>query len=257
MAHTLVVHPDFKKYEQQLRGVLANFEQSGTALVETGRNHIRKVELGKEVLTIKRFKTPNIFNGLVYRYLRKSKARRSYEYALRLSELGIGTPQPIAYSEELGFTLKTSFYICRYLDYDLDFRTLNHNPLYPDREGVLRAVARFTYQMHQNGINFLDHSPGNTLIKNDGEGGYYCYLIDLNRMRFEQLGFKGRMRNFRRLWPSRTMLRIMADEYAKLSGHGFEETHHWMSHYARRFMRKVNAKKLRRRRREALRRGER
>jgi hypothetical protein len=247
MAHTLVVHPDFKEYEQQLRVVLDNFEQSGTALVETGRNHIRKVELGGEVLTIKRFKTPNLFNGLVYRYLRKSKARRSYEYALRLSGLGIGTPQPIAYSEELGLTLRTSFYICHFLDYDLDFRVLNHNPLYPDREGVLRAVTRFTYQMHQNNINFLDHSPGNTLIKKDEGGGYHCYLIDLNRMRFEKLSFKQRMRNFRRLWPSKTMLRIMSDEYAKLSVRTFEETHHWMSYYARKFMRKANTKKLRRR----------
>jgi len=249
MARTLVVHSDFKKDQERLGRLLSDFGHSGTALVDTGRNHIRKVALDNQQLTIKKFKTPGFFQGLVYRFVRKSKARRSYEYALRLRDLAIGTPEPVAYFERFGPGLKESYYICRYLDYDLDFRVLNHNPQYPNREEILRAVTRFTYQMHEQGVHFLDHSPGNTLIRKEEDGRYHCYLIDLNRMRFERLSFKKRLRNFRRLWLSKTMLRIMADEYAQLSGRSFDETHYWMSYYARKFMRKANAKKLRRRRR--------
>jgi hypothetical protein len=36
--------------------------------------------------------------------------------------------------------------------------------------------------MHEASINFLDHSPGNTLIVKKSEGKYDFYLVDLNRM---------------------------------------------------------------------------
>jgi hypothetical protein len=44
---------------------------------------------------------PHLINKIVYKKFRKSKARRSYEYATLLLDKGIGTPQPIAFLENL------------------------------------------------------------------------------------------------------------------------------------------------------------
>ncbi len=67
------------------------------------RNKIKLFELEGKTINIKSFKIPHLINKIAYKYFRKSKARRSYEYANRLIENGIGTPQPIAYAEN--FTL--------------------------------------------------------------------------------------------------------------------------------------------------------
>ena len=76
---------------------------------------------------------------------------------------------------------------------------------------------------------------------------YSFYLIDLNRMRFEVMDFDKRMHNMRRLWLSKTMITIMAAEYAKLNNKSVEETHALLTKYSRAFQKKVNSKKLRKR----------
>jgi hypothetical protein len=60
------------------------------------RNVIKLFDLNGQTINIKSFKVPNIVNKVAYKY-RKSKAKRSFEYATILLENGIGTPQPLAY----------------------------------------------------------------------------------------------------------------------------------------------------------------
>ena len=251
MAKTLVLHPDHKANKAQFEEAINGFEANKDFVTKGDRNTIKKVSVDGNTYVIKKFKTPGFFQGLVYRFLRKSKARRSFEYASRLIELGINTPHPVCYSETFSVGLKESFYVCKHLEYDFDFRVLNHNPKWPNRDEILRQVAAFTYRLHENKVNFLDHSPGNTLIVEKGNGAYDFYLIDLNRMKFESMSFEKRMCNFRRLWLSKHMINIMADTYAKLSNNTFELTHSLMTHYSRAFQKKVNAKKVRRRRRNS------
>ncbi len=249
MKENWVVHPTYTAHAEVLREVISQFSSKGEYVVEGDRNTIKKVALDGTVFNIKKFKTPNIFQSLVYQFLRKSKAKRSFEYASKLLEADIHTPFPVAYLERFSFGLKESFYVSKHLDYDFDFRVLNHNPKWPNRAEILRQMTQFTFQLHEHGIEFLDHSPGNTLIVNKGNQQYDFYLIDLNRMRFGQLDFKQRMKNFRRLWLSKTMINIMAPVYANLYGTSEAETHDLMTFYSRKFQRKINLKKLRRRKR--------
>ncbi len=93
----------------------------------------------------------------------------------------------------------------------------------------------------------MDHSPGNTLIMDHGNDNYEFYLIDLNRMRFEPMDFNARMHNFRRLWLSKTMMKVMAEEYAELYNKPVDGTYALMLKYSRGFQKKINSKKLRRR----------
>ena len=67
------------------------------------RNKIKLFDLERTQINIKSFKVPNLINTIAYKYFRKSKARRSFEFANILLENKIGTPQPIAYFENSNF----------------------------------------------------------------------------------------------------------------------------------------------------------
>ena len=247
MATRFFVHPKYTSIESALRTAIDSFSANKDYVVKGERNIIKKMTIDGVTFNIKKFRTPRFPQNVVYQYLRKSKAQRSFEYASVLIEKGIHTPHPVAYLEHKQGGLKDSYYISEHLDYDFDFRVLNHNPKWPDRSEILRQMAAFTFRLHENDINFLDHSPGNTLIKKKEDGNYDFYLIDLNRMRFETMDFKKRMHNFRRLWLSKTMITIMAEEYATLYGKPEAEVHALMTKYSRAFQKKVNSKKIRRR----------
>ncbi|MFL0353797.1 lipopolysaccharide kinase InaA family protein [Xanthomarina sp. GH4-25] len=183
----------------------------------------------------------------MYKYIRKSKAKRSFEYANRLIASDILTPFPIAYIENTNvFGLTTSYYISKHVNYDFDFRDLIHKPLFPNRKIILQQFTAFTFKLHENHIDFLDHSPGNTLIVEKQDKQYDFYLIDLNRMRFKTMDFNKRMHNFRRLWLSKSMVKIMSETYSELYHTSYKETYSLMLKHSRAFQKKVNSKKLRR-----------
>lgn len=205
-------------YTEEVTRVIETFGTAGELFVKGKRNTIKIFHAGGLMLNVKSFKVPNFINKLVYAYIRKSKARRSFEFAHILLDKGIGTPQPVAYFENTGaFGLKDSYYVSEHLLPDLTFRELVSYPDYPDHENILRQFTRFSFRLHEAGIEFKDHSPGNTLIKKTGEGNYDFFLVDLNRIAFHQdLGFDLRMENLKRLTPKEEMVRVMSNEYAKL-----------------------------------------
>lgn len=248
MRKNFIVHSKFDDLKYEIEETLHNFSNVGTYVVKGNRNHIKKIDIQGNAFNIKKFKKPNFFQSLVYKFIRRSKARRSYEYANKLLENNINTPFPAAYYETFNVGLKESYYISEQVDYDLEFRTLIHQPWFKDREEILKQFARFTFLLHENDINFLDHSPGNTLINVKEDGSYDFQLIDLNRMRFETMSFDRRMYNFRRLWLSKAMVKIIAMEYSELINKDYYVVHQVMLKYSRAFQKKINSKKLRRRR---------
>ncbi|GAA4776432.1 MULTISPECIES: Kdo domain containing protein [Flavobacterium] len=213
------INPKFLALEKRLLTIISNFDNQGEVLVKGQRNSIKLFTEENLVINIKSFKKPNLVNKFVYRFFRKSKAQRSYEFALELLKKGIGTPNPIGYFENRSlFTLQDSYYACEHLKYDLTYRELVETD-YPDADNILRQFTQFTYMMHQKGVEFLDHSPGNTLIQNKGNGKYEFFLVDLNRMKFhESIDFKTRMKNLSKITPHKEMVAVMSNEYAKLSG---------------------------------------
>ncbi len=216
-----IFHNDFKDYNNKLDAIINGFETSGILLGGGERNVLKQFSLNSIKVNVKAFKIPNLFNQIVYKYFRKSKAQRSFEYANVLLDKGIGTPQPIAYYEFPKLLLfKKSFYLSQHINYDLTYRELTKDLNNPEHEKILRAFTQFTYKLHKNHIYFLDHSPGNTLIKNSDKG-YEFYLVDLNRMIFRPMTFEIRIRNFERLTIHKSMVEIMSEEYSKCSGEDF------------------------------------
>ncbi|WP_130736145.1 lipopolysaccharide kinase InaA family protein [Flavobacterium sp. J27] len=243
------IFPTYKNIKELILSSIDNFHTSGKLLAAGKRNTIKLFQVD-EVLTlnIKSFKKPIVINQIIYNYFRKSKAQRSFEYASILLEKGIGTPQPIAFKTNTNFIgLQDSYYVCEHILCDLTYKELVETD-YPDGENILRQFVHFTYKLHQNGIEFKDHSPGNTLIKNKHDGSYQFYLVDLNRMNFHtQMNFKTRMKNLSRLTPKKEMVMIMSNEYAKLSGEDetvvFETMWQLTTDFQKRFHRKKKLKK--------------
>ncbi|NQX84321.1 MAG: Kdo domain containing protein [Flavobacteriaceae bacterium] len=237
------INDAFCAYESNLNLIIQNYETQGQPYGNQERNSLKTFELNDRVVNVKSFKIPNVFNQIAYSFFRKSKACRSYEYANKLINLEIGTPQPIAYYESKAFFLfKKSFYISEHLDYQLTYRELIDEFDYPDHERILRAFVKFTYELHEKQILFLDHSPGNTLIKKEN-GTYKFYLVDLNRMKFKALSFEERMKNFDRLSKHKFMVEIMSDEYAKLSGISYDKVYAAMWQNIQSFQEKFYRKK--------------
>ncbi len=242
------VNPEFKLIENEIRSAFQNFENTGSDFIIGERNKIKIFEIGGQKINVKSFKIPNKFNQFVYKHFRKSKARRSFEFANLLLGKGIGTPTPVAFMENFsGLGLQKSFYASLHQEYDLTFRELVEIKDFPDEESILRQFTRFCYKMHEAGIEFKDHSPGNTLIKNSGNKQYEFFLVDLNRMNFhDMMSTELRMKNLSRLTPKKEMVKIMAEEYAEISGENpeklFELLWGFTENFQRRYHRKLRTK---------------
>lgn len=207
----------FKSEENSIQQIISSFDSSGELFGNGDRNKIKLFDLNGKIVNVKSFKIPHFINKIAYKYFRKSKAKRSFEYANKLIELGIGTPEPIAFVEFSSLLgLENSYYVSEHLLCDLTYRELVEVPDYPDRDNILRQFTKFSFDLHEKGIEFLDHSPGNTLIKKNANGNYDFFLVDLNRMEFHtEMSFETRMKNLCRLTPLKEMVATMSNEYGK------------------------------------------
>jgi hypothetical protein len=234
------IHKYFIGHSVFFDDIIYNFDTKGEDFGDQDRNFIKLFQLEETTVNVKSFRIPNSINQIVYRFFRKSKAQRSFEYAQQLQNLKIGTPQPIAFYEyKTLFLFKKSFYISEQLEYDLTYRELTTDFDYPDYEEILRAFSRFTHNLHEKQVCFLDHSPGNTLIKKIGDK-YQFFLVDLNRMEFKPLDFEMRIRNFSKLTIHKSMIAIMSDEYAKCSGEDYNLIFDLMWKYTQDFQNKYH-----------------
>lgn len=177
----------------------------------------------------KSFAVPPLWRGIIYGLFAKSKARRSYEYAQRLSEL---TPAPIAYREVriLGI-LRQSDYACRLSECTHTFNELIGHPEFPNRQQILQSIGRFTAELHRRGIWHQDYSGGNILFNDDGSR---IEIVDLNRIRFSIPSQP--LLAFERLNIDREALATMVRAYAQQTGINAEPaieyviSHRWKKH---------------------------
>ena len=198
------------------------FGDSFGSLIYKGRNELREYNYKGKDLVIKSFAKPNLINRIVYGLFRSSKAQRSYEYADMLLKAGIGTPEPVGYcTERIGLLFTRSYYIslkseCPYVYYDLIKKHFDN------QEQILRAIARTTATMHDHGYLHKDYSRGNILFRETGNE-VKVEIIDLNRIRFMEIGMEMGCKNFERLPGTPEMFAILADEYAKARGFEADE----------------------------------
>ncbi|MBR6018088.1 MAG: glycosyltransferase [Paludibacteraceae bacterium] len=173
-------HRSWSRFLNRLRSVkqVGTFDRWTEGQVIDARRNILRVTEG---VVVKQFRTPCLWRGIWYGWFGKSKARRSYEYALRMEGL---TPAPIAYREvRVCGVLRESWYACRQSECPHTFIELIEHPDFPNREHILRAIGRFTAELHRRGIWHPDYSQGNILFNDDAS---HIEVIDLNRIRWRR-----------------------------------------------------------------------
>jgi len=180
--------------------------------IHKARNELKIINYGAKDTVVKSFKIPHPLNRIVYSFFRSSKAKKSYNYSLKLEDF---TPKPIGYIEFYSsFLLKESYFVSEKFDYDFTIREPLLDDNFKDKKEILKAFARFTLQLHNANIFHKDYSPGNILIKKD-KGNYIFKIVDINRMGFFKLSIDDRAKNFSKLWARDDELEIIATEYQK------------------------------------------
>ena len=241
----LIFAEDFSQHRNEILLILEKFKNEGTLIGNGSRNIIKFFDLNGLILNFKSFKQHNIINRHVYKFYRKSKARRSFEYAHLLISKSYHTPRPIAYIENHDFIgLTSSYYISEQLE---DSRTLTDilgDPSFPDRTKIIKEYTSLMYRLHNDGIQFIDNSPNNFLIKKEDDK-YCIYMVDLNRMNFyDSIAPDKRLKNFARLTNDPEIIKIIAEEYALLSGNTPEYCSEKIFQAASRMLLKRRIKKI-------------
>ena len=206
------LNPALKGFEKFLFDIKEYFLSNNTS-IHKARNELKIINYNDTDIVVKSFKVPNIINQIVYSFFRDSKAKKSYEYSLKIGDF---TPQPIGYIEfynNLSF-LKESYFLSEEFKYDFTIREPLLEKDFDDRDGIFRAFANFTLQLHEAGIFHNDYSPGNILIKKDKDG-YTFKIVDINRMKFFKLSEDDRAKNFSKLWADDDVLLTISQEYTK------------------------------------------
>jgi hypothetical protein len=214
-----VLSDAFSQYKNDILNILKNFKNEGVIVGHGNRNIVKYFEVDGLKFNFKSFKQHNIINRHVYKYYRKSKSRRSYEYAQMLLDKGFFTPKPVAFIENhdlIGVT--SSYYVSEQLENVFTLGDALYNPDFVNRETIINGYTQLIFNLHENGIIFIDNASGNFLIKKiDGE--YRFFLVDLNRMSFyDEINISKRLQNFERLTNDLEIIKLISAEYAKLSG---------------------------------------
>jgi len=199
-----------QKYLCLVKGIREYFSNVDT-LIWDRRNKIKVVTFETEEVVVKSFKVPHIINRIAYTFFRDSKAKKSYDNSLKIAAF---VPRAIGY---VSFTkyglLYDSYFLSEAYHYDLTIREPLTQENYKDKELLFDTFARFTHSLHEVGIEHLDYSPGNILIKKKADG-YEFKLIDINRMQFRELSTEDRIENFSKLWAKDEDLILIIKFYA-------------------------------------------
>jgi len=210
----ITLNPKYPELKPLAEHIERHFQDSSTILHQK-RNEIKAVSFAGENYVVKAFRKPNFINRFVYRYFRASKAKRSYEYSLKIGEELC--PEAIAYIEEhKSLQLLKSYYISHHFDYDFEIRAVLSDQNFTNREEILREFSKFTYDLHQKNILHRDYSPGNILVKKSkGEAKKYHFkIVDVNRMQFKTLSLEDRLGNFVRLAKDDKTMKTIVDQYS-------------------------------------------
>lgn len=237
----IVINPEYSFLTDFINDLPENFF-SGGEIIYNERNVLKRYQVQGVDMIVKSFKVPILVNRIAYAFFRKSKAYRSYEYALEILRRGGNTPAPIAYIEEYkDGLLNRSYYISIF---DARATTIREymDGSNLDAEAMWRSFVRFTINIHRSGILHIDYSPGNVLMETKSDGSFRFSLIDINRLRFKEVSQEEALSNFDRLALSVEVSTRLAEIYAEECSLDKNETVRKINKYSDRFFLKRTIK---------------
>jgi len=234
------INPEYEKEFKDFLLNIKNYFQNNTETIHNDRNELKVISHNNIQIVVKSFKIPNLLRRIYYTYFRDTKAKKSYDYSIKIANF---TPDPIAYIEFYQDNLLAdSYFIAKKFDYDFTIKEPIVDRKFQNREQIFIELAHFTYQLHQNQILHKDYSPGNILIKKENDN-YTFKIVDINRMEFRELNLEERLKNFSKLWMLDDDMSIIAKEYAKLIGEDEATCIALAIKHSQALKRKINMKK--------------
>ncbi|RYA24890.1 hypothetical protein CRU96_00255 [Malaciobacter halophilus] len=216
MSFKYEINDRFKNIKEFLLNIKEFFEENSNT-IHKARNELKVIEYKGIKTVVKGFKIANIINQIVYAYFRDSKAKKSYENAVRLRNLALNTPEPIGYIEFYkSFLFKESFFIAKKYEYDFTIREPLRNKQLENREEIIKKFVEFTFNLHKNSVYHKDFSAGNTLVSINNNN-YEFSVVDINRMEFKTVDLKTGLDNFAKLWLDEDDIILIATTYANLA----------------------------------------
>ena len=214
----LFIHPDYLYLRTFVENLPVTFEMEGETIYKV-RNEIKVFKVGDVWINVKRYGVPPLFNRIAYTWLRKSKAIRAFENAVRISELGFHTPAPVAYLESYSNgLLHHSYFVSLQCPYARQFKEFADGSPIGDRSSIVENLGTYVARLHQAGVYHKDLSIGNILFETDQAGTHFS-LVDLNRMSFCTIGLKKGCQNFNRLRGDEAFFRLIAHMYSRSRGY--------------------------------------
>jgi serine/threonine protein kinase len=231
------INNKFEKFTLTIKSYLKH----STNTIHKARNEIKIVNFNNQDLIIKSFKIPNIINKIIYTFLKNSKAKKSYKNSIKIINF---VPIPISFIEFSKFgLLQESYFISEHFNYNFTIREPLLRENYPQKKEILKAFAKFTFELHENKILHQDYSPGNILIKKE-DNIFIFKIVDINRMQFKPLDLKTRLKNFSKLWAKDEDLAIIIKEYATLIKADEESCLNIAVKYSKQHKKRKNFKKI-------------
>lgn len=229
----IVINPAYAVLNKFITEIPVLFEQEGE-LVYIARNQLRHYSVEEYDVIVKRYKKPHLINRIAYTFFRPSKAKRAYEYALKLLELGIDSPAPIAYIEEYTCGLLTHGYFVSI--YEKEYSLIRELMAGTQKDAaLLKELSFYIADLHNKGVLHLDMSPGNILYKKKGNNFHFT-LIDINRMQFlPSISKEKRFKSFKRLSENESVLTAVARFYAAAAGLNETESIEKINRYSLKF----------------------
>lgn len=208
----VVVHPHYASLTEFIRSLPHIYSREGEMLYDK-RNKVKRFQLGKEILIVKKFKRPNLIQRIAYTFFKKSKAERAYLYAGIFRERGFQTPHEIAYIEiKIHGLFSDGYFVSTACDDKPLLPILNREDF--DQE-LADHLSLLLANLHQKGILHGDINLNNVLYR--VADGKYCFtLIDTNRSRFTPTpSMQECMDNLKRLTHNKALMDYVVRKYAR------------------------------------------
>jgi tRNA A-37 threonylcarbamoyl transferase component Bud32 len=180
--------------EALLEGSLYDFAaHAPSARAMHGRGTVYAVALpdGGPDVVVRRSQHGGLLGGLTGdRFMTPTRAPRELRTSLRLTRLGVPTPEMVAYATyPAGGVLRRADIATREIDGGRDLGALlaSTSPG-TDREASWRAVARLLARMSATGVRHPDLNAANVLLAPDENGDLDAWLLDVDRVWFDRPG---------------------------------------------------------------------
>lgn len=211
-----VINPDYISLHSFIESVPYIYGSKGEMIYDK-RNKIKAFVVSGKTIIVKRFHKPFFHQRIDYTFTRPSKAQRAYNFALRLKQMGIDTPDAIAYIEEYRYGLFYTGFFFSANNGNPDLRILRKDL---GNESLINDFASFIVQMHKKGFMHGDLNLSNILYCLDTNTGHYHFsVIDTNRSVFIcNPTMQQCLNNLKRISHDRNIIKCIVGKYADIQG---------------------------------------